>query len=36
MFVSDLPAIAILLILVDVGVIHALLVYGGGGRRLLA
>ena len=30
MFFSDVPAIAILLILVDIGVIHALVVYGGG------
>jgi hypothetical protein len=30
MFLSDVPAVAILLILVDVGVIHALVVYGGG------
>jgi hypothetical protein len=30
MFLSDVPAVAILLILVDVGVIHTLVVYGGG------
>jgi hypothetical protein len=32
-FFSDVPAVAIILILIDIGVIHALLVYGGGGLR---
>ena len=36
MFFSDVPAVAILLILIDIGVIHALIVYGGGGRPLYA
>ena len=35
-FFSDVPAVAIILILIDIGVIHALLVYGGGGMRPLA
>lgn len=34
MFISQLPALAIVLILLDVAVIPALTVYGGGGRRL--
>jgi hypothetical protein len=35
-FFSDVPAVAVILILIDIGVIHALLVYGGGGLRPLA
>ena len=34
-FFSDVPAVAVIIILIDVGVIHALLVYGGGGLRPL-
>lgn len=34
MFISDLPALAIVLIVVDLMVIHALAAYGGGGRPL--
>jgi hypothetical protein len=29
-FFSDVPAVAVILILIDIGVIHALLAYGGG------
>jgi hypothetical protein len=32
MFFSELPGIAIALIVVDLMVIHALAAYGGGGR----
>lgn len=34
MFLSELPGVAIVLIVVDLMVIHALLAYGGGGRPL--
>ena len=34
MFISDLPGLAIVLIVVDLMVIHALAAYGGGGRPL--
>lgn len=34
MFISDLPGLAILLIVVDLMVIHVLVAYGGGGRPL--
>jgi hypothetical protein len=34
-FFSDVPAVAIIIILIDIGVIHALLVYAGGGLRPL-
>ena len=30
-FFSDVPAVAVIIILIDIGVIHALLAYGGGG-----
>ena len=34
MFISEIPILAIVIIAIDIGVIHALLVYGGGGRPL--
>jgi hypothetical protein len=34
-FFSDVPAVAVIIILIDIGVIHALLAYGGGGLRPL-